>query len=114
MSGATIKLAAPIKAHADFITELVLREPTVEDTLDLGMPYAIDVSGDGAALVFKPAVVARYVTRLAQVPMSTVKALPMDKWMECQMVVQGFFGRSDDESPASSQSAPSSSPGSGE
>lgn len=93
MSGVTIKLSGPVKAHGEDITELVLREPTVSDTLDLGMPFAIDASGDSSEIVFRTAVIARYVVRLANVPMGTIKSLSMDDWLAVQGAVQGFFGR---------------------
>lgn len=108
------KLSKPVMAHGQEITELTLREPTVTDTMDLGMPYVVDISGDEAAIAFKPTVLAKYVTRLATVPMSTIKALPISDWMALQGVVQGFFGQSGGAASSGSQSEPSTSPGSTE
>lgn len=112
MSGVTIKLGKPVKAHGEDITELVLREPDVSDTLDLGMPFAIDASGDSSEIVFRTPVIARYAVRLAGVPMGTIKSLSINDWLAVQGAVQGFFGRSDDAASNSSPTEPSMSPSS--
>lgn len=112
MSGVTIKLGRPVKAHGEDITELVMREPTVSDTLDLGMPFAIDATGETSEIVFRTAVIARYAVRLAGVPMGAVKALSMNDWLAVQGAVQGFFGRSGDAVSSSSPIEPSTSPSS--
>lgn len=113
MSGVTVQLSKLVKAHGEDITELVLREPTVSDTLDLGMPMAIESDGEGGnTIVFRTAVLAKYAVRLAGVPMGTIKALSMGDWLAVQGAVQGFFGRSDDAASSSSQTEPSTSPSS--
>ena len=109
MSGVTVPLSKPVKAHGEDVTELVLREPTVSDTLDLGMPFAIDASGESSEIVFRTSVIARYAVRLANVPMGAIKSLAMDDWLAVQGAVQGFFGRSDDAASSSSQTEPSTS-----
>lgn len=97
----TIQLSQPVTAHGAEITEITMREPVPADTMDLGMPYVIDVSSDDPAIAFKPSVIAKYVVRLAGVPMSTVKALSMSDWQALQVEVQGFFGRSGGAAPSS-------------
>lgn len=105
---ATVKLSKPIQAHDQQVTELVLREPTVEDVMELGYPFLVvpnDAEGSGVEL--RPKVVAKYVVRLAQVPMSTVKAMTLGDLSACQAVVMDFFGGGAGETPTPSLTAPS-------
>jgi hypothetical protein len=92
---ATVKLSKPVKAHDQVVSELVLREPTVSDTIELGMPMGVESDGDGVLMVVRSGVIAKYVSRLAAVPMGTVKALALSDWMALQGVVQCFFGEQD-------------------
>lgn len=97
-----IKLAKPVKAHGEEVLQLTLREPTVEDQMDLGTPFLI-IAGDGeTGIKIQPKVIAAYVVRLAAVPLSTVKHLSMNEFQLCQAAVLGFFGKGEDESTNSS------------
>lgn len=110
MSGITIKLSKPVKAHGEDVSELTLREPTTKDVRDLGFPYAIDIEGQ-SRLIFDANVVAKYVVKLAGVPMSSVDQLQLPDFQALQGVVQGFFGRSEADGDANeSLTAASSSP----
>lgn len=119
MSGITIKLTKPVTAHGQEVGELTLREPTTKDVRELGFPYAIDIEGQ-SRLIFDANVVAKYVVKLAGIPMGAVDQLQLSDFQVLQGAVQSFFGRSEadgaeSETPpaAASLTAASSSPASG-
>ncbi len=99
MSGATIPLTKPVKAHGEEITELVLREPTSDDVMELGYPFLIH---GGGAIELRPKVVGQYLVRLGGIPLPTVKSLAIPDLQACQAEVLGFFGKSGDEAPKTS------------
>lgn len=105
MSGTTIKLSKPIKAHGEEVSEITLREPGTQDVIDLGYPTLIIPSGDGKStgVEVRAKVVARYIMKLAAIPLSSVESLSMDDFSRCTAIVMGFFGQGDgeEETPAS-------------
>jgi len=105
---AVVKLSKPIKAHGEEITEITLREPAVEDVLELGHPFLV-VQDDSSksAVELRPKVIAEYVVRLAKVPMSTVKMMTIKDLFACQAAVMGFFGQGDGETNEPSPTEPS-------
>lgn len=101
MSAPTIPLKKPIKAHGEEVSELTLRDPTVEDIMDLGQPFLV-IMGDGETGVrIQQKVVGAYIVRLAGVPLSSVKAMDLGDFGKAQAVILGFFGQ-DSAEPTSS------------
>lgn len=90
----TVPLSQTIKAHGDDVAELTLRAPTTEDIIELGLPTLIIVGADGQStgVEIRQAVVARYVSRLAAIPLGNVKSLAPKDWSLCTAAVMGFFG----------------------
>lgn len=95
-------LKRPIKAHGQEVSVLTLREPLTKDIIELGLPTLIVVSDAGPGVEIRTKVVARYISRLADVPPSSVDALAPSDFNDLTAVVMGFFGQSDGEE----QSAP--------
>jgi len=93
----SVKLSTPVMAHGEEVTQLTLREPNVEDQMDLGQPFLIIVSDGETGVKIQNKVIAAYVVRLAGVPLSTVKKLSTEEFQKCQAVVMGFFGKGGDE-----------------
>lgn len=95
----TVPLSKPIKAHGDDVSELTFREPTTEDVIELGLPTLIIPGADGQStgVEIRQPVVARYVSRLAAIPMGSVKALSLKDFSLCTAAVMGFFGEGDGE-----------------
>ena len=96
MSNVTVKLSQPISAHGEDVSELILREPTTEDVINMGQPFLI-IARDGgeAGIEIRMGVIAKYVSTLAAIPMSSVKKLSRNDFSACQAGVMGFFGQSD-------------------
>lgn len=95
----TVQLSKPIKAHGVEVSELELREPTTEDVIELGLPTLIIPGADGQStgVEIRQPVIARYVSRLAAIPLGSVKALSLKDFSLCTAAVMGFFGQGDGE-----------------
>ncbi|BAO88915.1 phage tail assembly protein [Caballeronia cordobensis] len=88
-----VSLSKPITAHAEEVLELDLRDPTAKDVMELGYPYLVVQSDDGQGVELRPKVVARYVVRLAKIPMSSVEQLAIGDLSALQAHVMSFFGQ---------------------
>jgi hypothetical protein len=86
------KLSKPLKHGETEITELDLREPTVEDVGDLGYPFLMIAQDTGAAIQLQPKTILKYAARLSGIPPSSFKALSLKDLSELQGVIMGFFG----------------------
>ena len=94
-----VPLNKPVKAHGEEVSELILREPVTKDVIELGLPTLIVPGADGKSvgIELRQGVISRYVSRLAQIPMSSVEALSLSDFSACSAVVMGFFDMSDGE-----------------
>jgi len=105
MSGTTIKLSKPIKAHGEEVSEITLRDPSTKDMIELGLPTLIVIGSDGKStgVEVRQAVVARYIMKLAAIPLGAVESMSMYDFSVCTAAVMGFFGQGagEEETPAS-------------
>lgn len=102
MNPVTVKLSKTVTAHGEEVGELSFREPLTKDVIELGLPTLIVVGDDGGTGVeVRTKVVARYISRLAAVPMSTVESLSLKDHSACTAAVMGFFGMGDGEAATS-------------
>lgn len=101
MSGpVTVPLSKPVTAHGEEVQELTLRPlDGSKEILEFGLPMLNIISSDGESLgiEIRTKVVARYISKLAAVPMSTVQTLQPQDFNRCAAVVQGFFNGGDSE-----------------
>lgn len=113
----TIQLKRPVTAHGEQVSEITLREPVTKEVIEIGQPMLIVVGEDGKStgIEIRQRVVARWVSKLAGIPMSSVEALGLGDYSRCTAVVMGFFGDGDGETASSdSPTGSSTSPTSGE
>jgi len=87
----TIRLSAPITAHAREISEVTLRRPKGKDIVACGYPLQL---GEGAA-VPQAGAIAKYIARLGGIPPSSVDQIAPEDFNEAMGVIVGFFGQSD-------------------
>ena len=88
-----LKLAKPIQAYGDSVTELTLREPTVADARALkSLPYSFGEDGVPRPLLD---VCARYIARLAGVPESAVDQRGAHEFHTLTWAGVSFFIRQD-------------------
>jgi hypothetical protein len=94
----TVKLSTPIMAHGAEITELELREPLTKDIIELGLPTLLIVGDNGVTGVdIRQPVCAKYISRLAGIPLSSVEKLSPKDFSLASAEVLGFFGAGDIE-----------------
>lgn len=95
----TVPLRKPIKAHAEEVWELTLRDVGVKDIMELGTPLLIIPSADGksSGIEIREQIIGRYISRLAKIPLSSVEAIDPKDWPKFKAVVMGFFEESDGE-----------------
>lgn len=95
-----VKLSKPITAHGVEVSEIELREPLTEDVIEIGQPFLILMrDGNDTAIELRQNVIAKYISKLGAIPMSSVKALSIKDFTTCSAVVMGFFGQGDTETP---------------
>lgn len=85
----TQPLGKPIKAHGEEVTSLELTRPGVKDVRELGYPFLTTPDGD---IKLDAGTAARYISRLAKIPMGSVDQLDPADFMQLHGVVAGFFG----------------------
>ncbi len=94
MSGATtVQLSKPIMAHGEEVSSITMREPVPKDLMELGSPMLMIPSADGktAGIEIRTAVVARYISRLAAIPMSSVESMSVADFTACQGAITPFL-----------------------
>ena len=97
----TVPLKKPITAYDKEVSELVLREPTTDDIIEMGLPTLIVITDDEKpAIEIRQKVIAKYISKLASVPMSSVRKLSPGDFSACSAAVMGFFGQGDGEAAA--------------
>lgn len=104
----TLHLSRPVRAHGEEITTLTFREPTGADAWECGMP--IKFSAENEVIVSMPAMMS-LASRLAAVPLSTLKSMPLSDVMNCVGIITGFLASSTETEPDQS-SEPLTLPGS--
>jgi len=98
IEGTTVYLESPITIKGSKTSLLVLRKPVLADVIELSYPYLAIMRDDETCIEFRAKVVARYISRLASIPMSAVLCMSIPDLQACQAVIQGFFGRTEVES----------------
>lgn len=91
------KLRKEITANGEQVSELELREPNSQDLILLGIPMSFSPEG---GTEIKMAAVAKYVSRLASIPPSSVLEIsPMDL-MDLALEIVGFFSEPESIEPS--------------
>lgn len=96
----TIPLSKPITVGNVEHKVLELREPTVEDVMDIGYPFLVVETDNGSGMELRPKIVMKYASRLGAVPPSALKGLSLADLSKLQAAVMGFFGEETVTSPS--------------
>lgn len=92
----THHLKKPVTAHGETVDKLELAEPDSKMVMELGYPY-LAIAGDaGAGVQLQPKIAAKYLSRLAQVPISTIEKLPIPDLQFLHGWLMGFFGEAEE------------------
>lgn len=107
----TILLRTPIQAHGEERRQLTFREPKGADfQAGLNLPLRF---GEGGTMSMDSAAVSAWISRLGEIPPSSVGQLTAVDWMEAMKAVMGFFDAMATPPEETSSEDISISPGSG-
>lgn len=109
----TIELRTPIQAHGEERRAIELRDVTPADLTVCGYPIKGLPEGGGGP---DPKVISALISRLGNIPPSSVNQMTMRDWNACMAVVLSFFGEREEGEPEGendSSSARLTSPTSG-
>lgn len=83
-----LTLSKSITAHNETLTVLEFCEPTGKDVRELGYPYQI---GNDESIKLSALVTAKYISRLANIPMSSLDEMsPADMGLAGALIVNFF------------------------
>ena len=102
-----IRLARPVDAHGETVTVLRLREPTANAAWECGLPLTFSAGGEA---VINMQVMMRLASRLAAVPLSSVKAMSMPDIMTVVERLTPFFAPPPQSEAAGAATDPSNAP----
>lgn len=93
MKKTTVPLSEPIKGHAGDIRQVVLREPTGSEYIELGEPYVIARNKDGTMYsVENDQVIATYLERCVVEPDALLlKQMGLKDGMAVKAALLDFF-----------------------
>ena len=83
-----LKLGHPITAHGETLSVLEFNEPTGKDVRELGYPYQMN---QDESIKLQAHIIAKYIVRLANVPLSTVDQMSPGDLNAAGWLVAGFF-----------------------
>ena len=83
-----LELKKPIIAHGETLSVLEFDEPTGKDVRELGYPYQMNQDESVRLLAH---IIAKYIVRLANVPLSTVDQMKPGDLNSAGWLVAGFF-----------------------
>lgn len=102
----TIELRTPIQAHGEERRAIELRDITPADINTCGYPFR----GDGT---IETTAISALISRLGNIPPSSVNQLTIRDWNACMLVIFSFFGDQEGDNNSGSSNAPLTSPLSG-
>lgn len=83
-----LELNHPITAHGETLCVLEFNEPTGKDVRELGYPYQMN---QDESIKLQAHIIAKYIVRLANVPLSTVDQMSPGDLNAAGWLVAGFF-----------------------
>jgi Phage tail assembly chaperone proteins, E, or 41 or 14 len=84
-------LAKPIQAHGEELRVLRWREPTGGDIEMAGNPVYLDFSGPNPSITFNEKKMGNMISRLTQIPPSSVRQLTAKDWNAVAWKLFRFF-----------------------
>lgn len=87
-----VTLRKPIQANGEEVSELTFREPTGGDIERAGNPVIVDVfSGDTVKITFDEKKMVQMMSRLAEIPPSSVRMMHPKDWNSIAWQLVHFF-----------------------
>ncbi|MEP3246251.1 MAG: phage tail assembly protein [Sneathiella sp.] len=89
----SVTLRKPVKAHGETLTVITFNEPTGGDIIACGHPMNIKQEEDGGqTLVISTKAIGGLISRMGNIPLSSVRSMNANDFQACTNVVMGFFG----------------------
>jgi Phage tail assembly chaperone proteins, E, or 41 or 14 len=86
-----IDLKYPAQAFGTPLKKLIFRRPTGGDLMTLGDNYPVHITWQTGEVRPNPLPMGEIMSTLAQVPLSTIKALDAEDFATCAHALMGFF-----------------------
>ena len=83
-----LELNHPVTAHGETVSVLEFNEPTGKDVRELGYPYQMN---HDESIKLQAHIIAKYIVKLASVPLSTVDQMSPADLNSAGWLVAGFF-----------------------
>ena len=83
-----LELKHPVTAHGETVSVLEFNEPTGKDVRELGYPYQMN---QDESIKLQAHIIAKYIVKLASVPLSTVDQMSPADLNSAGWLVAGFF-----------------------
>lgn len=83
-----LELQYPVTAHGETVSVLEFNEPTGKDVRELGYPYQMN---QDESIKLQAHIIAKYIVKLASVPLSTVDQMSPADLNSAGWLVAGFF-----------------------
>jgi len=83
-----LELNNPVTAHGETVSVLEFTEPTGKDVRELGYPYQMN---QDESIKLQAHIIAKYIVKLANVPLSTVDQMSPGDLNSAGWLVAGFF-----------------------
>ena len=83
-----LELQHPVTAHGETVSVLEFNEPTGKDVRELGYPYQMN---QDESIKLQAHIIAKYIVKLANVPLSTVDQMSPGDLNSAGWLVAGFF-----------------------
>lgn len=99
----TITLEKTVTHGDESVEEIKLREMKMEDIYEIGYPYVLSGLDGEIEIVIKPKIIAKYISKLGNVPPSVVKQITFQDLTALQGAIMGFLGRSETDQGVSSK-----------
>lgn len=89
----SVPLVKPIEAHGKKIKSVTLKEPTGADIMSCGHPMNMRLEEDGrTTMIINTQALGGLISRMAEIPLSSVKAMGAADFQACSNEVMSFFG----------------------
>ncbi len=90
----TVRLTKAIKAHGGETKVLEFSEPDGEAIMECGYPFVVlpGAKNEPTKVQLDAKVIGAYISKLANIPPSSVKMIAPADFMACTNIVSDFFG----------------------
>jgi hypothetical protein len=86
-----LPLRKKVNAHGDMVDELIFREPTGGDIMNIGNPVVMSIFEQNPKPVYDTQIMSNMMSHLATVPMPTIRTMDPRDWQNGALLLFHFF-----------------------